>query len=113
MARREGGPLNPVHGPAALLAVIALAGTPLVLAVPMRATTAHGALATWSVVASVLGLALFALAAAPGVTGGLCQRGAALVLTAWVAVAALRLGRTPSSPTETQQTAPEPAGAIR
>jgi Protein of unknown function (DUF998) len=91
---REGGRFDPVHGPAALLAVIALACAPLVLAVPWRAGTAYGALATWSVIASASGLALFALSTAPGLLGGLCQRGAALVLTAWVASAAVRLGRT-------------------
>jgi len=92
---REGGWLDAVHGPAALLAVIALACAPLVLAVPLRADAAYVALASWSVAASVLGLVLFALAIAPGLAGGLCQRGAALVLTAWVAGAAWRLGHSP------------------
>ena len=90
---REGGRFDAVHGPAAVLAVIALCCAPLVLAVPFRANAAYGGLGTWSVAAAVLGLVLFALAMAPGLAGGLCQRGAALVLCGWVALAAVRLGQ--------------------
>lgn len=88
-AAREGGRLEAVHAPAAVLAVLALGTAPLALAVPIRAAGRYGALGTWSVTAAGLGLALFAAAMAPGLAGGLCQRGAALALSAWVALTAV------------------------
>lgn len=91
-AAREGGRLDAVHGPASVLAVLALSCAPLALAVPFRASVAHRELGTWSVVAAVLGLVLLAGAMGPAMVGGLSQRGAALVLAGWVAVAAVRVG---------------------
>jgi hypothetical protein len=88
---REGGSLEATHGPAAVLGVLALASAPLALAVPFRASPAHRELGTWSVLAAGLGMVLFAGAMAPGLAGGLSQRGAALVLTGWVALAAVRV----------------------
>ena len=97
---RDGSRLEAVHGPASVLAVLALACAPLALAVPLRASADHRELGTWSVVAAVLGLVLLAGAMSPGLAGGLCQRVAALVLSGWVAVTAVRLGqdRVPTLP---------------
>ena len=89
---REGGVVGAAHGPASVLAVLALCSAPLALAVPLRASVADRELGTWSVVAAVLGLLLLTGAMGPGLAGGLCQRATALVLSGWVALAAVRLG---------------------
>lgn len=89
---RLGGPLDAVHNPSAVLALLALAGAALALSLPFT-SAGEVRLAHASLAAGCLGLTLFAASLAPGLVGGLSQRGAALVLAGWTATAALRLAR--------------------
>jgi hypothetical membrane protein len=83
-----------LHGLASVLLFLTILAAPIILARPLRADPHWRALATYSVVTTLTGLALLvAYVAAPHAWTGLAQRVFVTVPVAWTAVLGIQLAR--------------------